>query len=272
MIISASRRTDIPAFFSEWFMQNLRKGYLQVANPFNYRQVVNVSLKKEDVDVIVFWTKNPAPFLKQLDDLDEMGYRYIFHFTLNDYPKILEPNLPELSERIQIFKVLSNRIGPERLILRYDPIILSDEYNYEYHEKAFEKIIKQLRYSTKIVIISLLAEYKSVVKRLSRLKIHQSRELLSESSLREFAKHLAQISKCYGLEIQSCALEIDLSKEGIKKGACIDLDYLNQIFDLKMSFPKDPGQRKNCGCALSKDIGKYNSCLHKCAYCYANKS
>ena len=140
MIISASRRTDIPAFYSEWFVNRLQEGYCLVPNPFNPRQVSRISLVPESVDAIVFWSKNPAPMLPFLPMVEDLSYRFYFLFTVNDYPKALEPGLPPLVERISTFVELSQRIGPRCVIWRYDPIILSNRTDASYHRKTFENL------------------------------------------------------------------------------------------------------------------------------------
>ena len=156
MIISASRRTDIPAFYAEWLMNRLREGYCLVPNPFNPRQIARISLVPESVDAIVFWSKNPALMLRFLPVLEGMGYRFYFLFTLNAYPKALEPNLPPLKERISTFIELSTRLGPRRVIWRYDPIILSNRTDASYHREAFEGLCQKLAVHTKRVIISII--------------------------------------------------------------------------------------------------------------------
>jgi len=159
MIISASRRTDIPAFYSEWFINRIRAGWCFVPNPLNYDQLAYVSLKPEDVDAIVFWSKNPAPIISHLNELDTMGFRYYFQFTLNAYPKVLEPRIPEFSKRIRTFRELGSKLGPMRVIWRYDPIIISNHTPIDFHIAAFSKIATSVKGSTHRVMISFADYY-----------------------------------------------------------------------------------------------------------------
>jgi len=272
MIISVSRRTDIPAFFSEWFMQRIKEGYVTYVNPYNQNKIHKISLKKEDVDVIVFWTKNPKPMIKYLKDLDSMGYKYYFQFTLNNYSKIIEPNLPSYLERIETFKNLSNMIGKERVILRYDPIILSDITDFNYHINNFSKLIRDLSNYTQRVVISFLDDYRGSISRFKKTGINLVNYSFDDKNFRDFVKIIADIAKQNNLEIYSCAEVVDLEKEGILNGKCIDDKYIKKVFNIDVSNRKDAGQRKECGCVMSRDIGEFDTCLHKCVYCYANRA
>jgi DNA repair photolyase len=272
MIISASRRTDIPAFYGDWMMNRLREGYCLVQHPIRSQIAYRVSLKPEDVDAIVFWTKYPKSLWPHLDETESRGYRFIFLFTLTPYGSPLESRLPPLEERLEIFRRLSTRLGAEKVVWRYDPIVLSNRTDESFHVREFERIASQLKGFTRRVIISFVDYYPFVARRLAKLR-EEGLEVFDESALRAGALPLAaslhRIALQHGLEIQSCAEELNLKEAGIAPGSCIDGLLLHQILGVRVALKKDPGQRKSCLCTVSKDIGAYDTCGHLCAYCYA---
>lgn len=263
MIISASRRTDIPSFYSNWFIKRLEEGYVLVPNPYNSKQLSKVSLNKKDVTCIVFWTKDATPMIDKLDKLE--GYHYYFQHTVTPYQKDLEPNMRRKSDILNTFIELSNKLGPTRMIWRYDPILLSEKYTEEYHYKYFEKFCQKLQGHTNKCIISFLDLYGSVKENIQGLGIYTPDK---ETALR-MASTLSKIALKYGIQIESCSEDIDLTICGIKKSSCIDKNLIEDIIGYELDIKKDSGQRKNCGCVSSYDIGIYNSCLHLCHYCYA---
>jgi DNA repair photolyase len=260
MIISASRRTDIPAFHSAWFMNCLRRGFVEVKNPYNPEQVSKVSLSPGEVESIVFWTKNPTPLLAHLKEIDKIGHRYSFLFTLNDYTKDLEPNVPSLNERIDKFIELSERIGPRRVVWRYDPIILSDQTGLDYHRRAFEGLCQKLGRHTHRVIVSLIDYYKKTRRNLKQLDYEFDFDAAERPETDELLGDLAGMAKEQKLEIFTCAQERDYTGLGIPPGRCIEGAG---------PYKKDPSQRKHCRCTQSRDIGSYGTCKHACVYCYA---
>lgn len=264
MIVSVSRRTDIPAFYSDWFFNRVKEGFVYVVNPMNLKQVSKVMLTPDKVDCFVFWTKNAGPMLERLDELKD--YKYYFQFTITAYDRDIENGILDKKEIINNFKRLSNKIGKERVILRYDPILLSEKYTIEYHYRAFEKLCKQLQGYTEKCIISFIDFYKKTKRNTRELKILPMRDV----EIEEIAEELAQIAKKYKLEIETCSEGIDLSKYGIKKGKCIDDQLISKIMGCKVNVKKDDTQREVCGCVKSVDIGQYNTCKHHCLYCYAN--
>jgi hypothetical protein len=270
MIISASRRTDIPAFYSRWLMSRLEAGYCLVPNPFNPKQVTVVSLKPEEVDVIVFWTRNASPLLPHLGELDRRGYRYYFLYTVMDNPRAVDPRCPPLKEALATFKTLSDRIGPERVFWRYDPIVFSTATGPAFHRKTYETIAAQLQGYTRRSIMSLVTVYKKARQRLSALR-QAGIELTEcdEEALAGLMRFLAFVARDKGMVLSSCAPERDLVPYGILPGRCIDDGLIREVFGLEGSHPKDPSQRKACGCVTSKDIGMYDTCVYGCAYCYA---
>jgi len=292
MIISASRRTDIPALYPRWFTNRLRAGYCVVPNPFDARQVTQVSLLPEEVDVIVFWTRNPRPLFASLDELEAHGYRYYFQYTLMDNPRLLDEHNPPAIAALDTFRRLADRTGPGRVIWRYDPIVLSSLTPPDFHRRTFERLARALRGYTGRSVISLLDVYGKTRKRLRGLAA-QGVQLIplwegadplraAPSGLPEgtdlpewlacLMRDLAQMAQANGMEMVSCAEELDLQPYGIRPGKCIDDDLIARVFGLEVSQAKDPGQRKACGCVQSKDIGMYDSCLLGCRYCYATSS
>jgi DNA repair photolyase len=266
MIISASRRTDIPAYYSEWFLNRIREKSVYVRNPMNFNQISKISLSPDIVDCIVFWSKNPKPMLNNLDKLAD--YQFYFQFTINSYSRDIETNLPDKKEIIETFKILSDTIGPERIIWRYDPILLNDTYTIPYHIDNFNEIACELNTHTKKITFSFIDFYKKIDDNIKRLNI---KEPTIEDKY-TLAENLSIIAKENGMTIDTCAEDIDLSKFDIAHARCIDDRLIEQITGHKLDTKKDNNQRPECGCAKSTDIGAYNSCSNGCLYCYANYS
>lgn len=260
MIVSASRRTDIPAFHSAWFMNCLRRGFVEVKNPYNPDQVSKVSLLPDDVDSIVFWTKNPTPLLAHLAEIEKMGHRYSFQFTLNNYPRDLEPKVPSLDDRIRRFIELSDRIGPRQVVWRYDPIILSNKTGADFHRRAFKNLCRKLGPHTRRVVVSLIDYYKKTRRNLKPLDYEFDFDAADRPETDELLKDLATMAREQKLEIFTCAQERDYTSLGIPPGRCIEGDG---------PYKKDPSQREHCRCTQSRDIGAYGTCQHACPYCYA---
>lgn len=277
MIISASRRTDIPAFYSEWFMNRIREGFLLVRNPFNAHQIKRVELSQRDVECIVFWTRNPKPLFRELDEIDEMGYRYYFQYTITGFPRVFETSVPHPAKAIDTFKALSERVGPARVVWRFDPIIISSVTNEGELLRLFRKIARELSGYTERVVISIADLYKTVQRNMTKVAKQSGEfELYSNDRLMagigDLLPDFADIALKYGLHIQSCAEEIDLRPFGIFPGKCIDDEIIHKCFGISVDARKDKGQREACGCIKSVDIGQYDTCLHGCEYCYATKN
>jgi len=276
MIISASRRTDIPAFYSKWFMERIKEGYCSVPNPFNRKQVSFVSLKPKDVDVIVFWTRNPTPLIPYLDELDKRGFYYYFQYTVLDNPREIDIKSPPLEQSLKTFKELSEKIGSERVIWRYDPIVISTITPIEFHIRKYERVARELKGFTNRSVISIVDKYKKASKRFNDLKkigieiIEDERQ--DDEQLGCLMGQIVQMAKNCGFEIFSCSEVLDLARFGVKKGKCIDDIYIRKTFNITVNQKKDPNQREECGCVISKDIGMYDSCLYGCQYCYATQS
>lgn len=270
MIISASRRTDIPAFYTPWFMNRLRSGCCRVPNPLRPSQVSEVSLKPEDVEVIVFWTRNASPLLPYLRELDGKGYRYYFLHTLMDNPKVLDPACPPLKIALRSFQTLAERVGPEKVIWRYDPIVITPLTDEDFHRKVFRRIASQLRGSTARCIISSVHLYRKAEQRFRARGVEWTSP--GEEDLGDLMQFMAGEAREQGMEIQSCAQGIDLERFGVGHGKCVDDEYIAKVFGMKVSGRKDPSQREACRCVRSRDIGMYDTCLHGCLYCYATGS
>lgn len=297
IIISASRSTDIPAFYSDWFINRLKKGYLVWKNPFN-QSPLYVTFKM--TRLIVFWSKNPKPIIQHLDYLNDKNLNYYFQFTLNDYVKEkLEPNVPSVESRIETFIKLSEKIGKEKVIWRFDPLILTDKIGVNELLSKIEKIGNQLsQYIVKLVFsFADIGIYKKVQSNLNKENINYFE--FDDISMNQFVEGLKELNQKWKLEIGTCAEKIELEKYGIIHNRCIDDDLMKSLFyndtklmeflgyelkkadlfqkkeeliPIKKRNLKDKGQRELCGCILSKDVGEYNTCLHLCEYCYANIS
>lgn len=264
MILSVSRRTDIPAFYSEWFFRRIREGLVCVRNPMNAHQISKIDISRDVVDCIVFWTKNAAPMLDSLEEL--CGYDYYFQFTINNYEKDAEPHIPELSQRLETFMRLSEKLGRERVIWRYDPIFFSDKYTPEYHLKSFEKIASVIGGHTEKCVFSFVDIYpRKNGESLNRLNFRQ----LPYEELDGFAGELSRIGKSAGLILATCAEEINLAKHGIEHNSCIDKSLIERITGASLKIGDD-NQREHCRCIKCDDIGSYDTCPHGCVYCYAN--
>lgn len=309
IIISASRSTDIPAFYAKWFINRLKAGYCIWYNPFN-QQPIYVSFK--NMRAIVFWTKNPKPLIPYLGELDRRNINYYFQYTLNDYEKEkFEPNIPSFSNRISTFKELSDLIGKEKVIWRFDPLILTNEITPRELLTRIWRIGNELkRYTDKLVFSFVdVKAYRKVQNNLVKETKSFTKENLdiaepTQEQITEIVEGLVKIREAWkkdgwNISMATCAEEADLNKYGIEHNRCVDGELMKQIFsddkDLvyylnygklpennlfgEESTPptkqvnlKDKGQRKICGCIVSKDIGMYNTCSHNCVYCYANTS
>ena len=267
MIISASRRTDIPTYYSEWFFNRIKDGYVYVRNPMNAHQISKVSLSPEVVDGIVFWTKNPIPMMSYLDKLED--YAYYFQFTVNSYGKDVELNVPNKNDTvIPAFRELSSRIGADRVIWRYDPILLTEKYTIDYHVNYFNELAKRLSGYTHKCVISFVDLYRNTQTHLKELNLLP----LGDEEMYELAERLVEIANKNSLIVESCAEKINLEQFGIQHGHCIDCVLFEKILNCKMNLSKDNNQRPECGCMESIDIGAYNTCKNGCKYCYANFS
>jgi len=295
IIISASRSTDIPTFYSNWFINRWEAGYLKWINPFNGKPFY-VSFK--NTRVVVFWTKNPKPMFKYLDYMDKNIPNYYFQFSLNDYDKEgFEAKVSSVESRIKIFKELSIRLSKKRVVWRFDPLILTDKIDVDELLKRVKKIGDELKDYTEKLVFSFvdIGIYRKVENNLKKEQVNYIE--WSPELMNQFAEGIYQINKEWGLELGTCSEKIDLDKYDIVHNKCIDDDLMIDLFShdkelmnflgveiaepslfeterkvVKKRNIKDKGQREDCGCVMSKDIGQYNTCPHECNYCYANTS
>ena len=264
MILSVSRRTDIPAFYWEWFLNRVQAGFVDVRNTMNIHRVSRIDIRPEVVDCIVFWTKNAGNIIPHLDQLKD--YKYYFQYTINPYNKLIEENVPLKKYVVENFRLLSEIIGPNRVIWRYDPILLTDMIDVDYHLRYFEELAKRLKGHTNRCVISFVDLYKKTVSNTRELMMKEPTDM----EMHFLAHNLSSIAKDYGMEIVSCSESIDLDFDGVRHGCCIDRNLIEEIVGYKIDVKKDKNQRKECGCVESVDLGAYNTCLHACKYCYAN--
>jgi len=265
-IISASRRTDIPAFYSEWFINRVRQGWGIKYNPYN-KKIACVSLTPENVAAVVFWSKNYTPLLPYLEELDKMGYNLVFHFTITGLPRYFEENVPPPAQALEIFKTLAKRYSPEQVLWRYDPVILTHKTDCRFHLENFTRFCTELAGFTKRCYISYINVYGKVERRLKAHKINLINNNLQEQ--RELANSLAEVAQKYEIELFSCCNDFLLNNK-IKKARCIDANLLQKCFGIGASTYSLSPSRKECGCYESIDLGLYDTCLHGCLYCYAN--
>lgn len=263
MILFVSGRCDIPAFFSPWFYNRLKEGYVDVRNPYNEHQISRIILHKDYVDCILFCTKNP---LRMMERLDEIYFPYIFHITLTPYHQDIEVNMPNKKDILHGIELLSSKLGKERVVIRYDPIILTPFYTTEYHIRAFEKLCMTLQGSVYKIIISFVDMYKNTKHNMEKMEMLT----MGEKDIHKLASAFGMIAKAYGMHIQTCAEEIDLSLYNIEKGLCINQKEIEHVIGHSIIRPKGKGVRISCDCMPSVDIGDYNCCMHQCLYCYAN--
>lgn len=236
-----------------------------VPNPFNPKMISKVSLDPAVVDCIVFWTKNPVPMISKLDKLQD--YKYYFQFTLNPYGPDIENNLPPIEKRIEIFKRLSDRIGKDKVIWRYDPVLTNDIYNIEFHKDTFAKIAEGLKDHTEKCMLGFIDHYQHIRRTVSQFNILPLRIEEIEEMAVSFKETIIQ----YPIKLDTCTVKVDLRHLGIPSGLCIDKGLIERIIGYPIAAKKDKNQRNICNCIESIDIGTYESCLNGCIYCYAIK-
>jgi hypothetical protein len=268
-IISVSRRTDIPALYSNWFINRLKEGFAGYINPFN-NEKYTVSLKIEDVLCFAFWSKDFTPFIKILMELKKTGYNSIFNFTINNLPKIFEPNVCKTEDSINTLISISKMFSPKHINWRYDPIILSSITDSYYHSHNFEKLCKSLKGYVERCYFSFPTLYKKV-ERNFKIFEKQNNIKIFDTDIKEkinLSKILSEIASNYNINMYSCCND-ELINQKIKKGHCIDRVVITSLFN-EGNYLKINSTRKDCGCVQSKDIGGYNTCTNGCIYCYAN--
>jgi len=260
MILNVSGRTDIVAFYTKWFMNRYKAGFVDVRNPFYPKNVSRIYFK--DVDMILFCTKNPIPIIKYLKDIDKP---IIFHVTVTPYKDDIEPNVPDKKLILKAIKEISSIVGIDNLYIRYDPIFLSENYNLAYHKRAFEKMCSLLEGYTKKIIVSFIDDYKNVRNNLKEINYRE----FTQSDYKEIGKSFSESASKYGMTVQTCFEEEDLTEYGFIKGECLSQELANKMTG--KTYKKWTARKGGkCNCVQMVDIGVYNSCKHFCKYCYAN--
>lgn len=260
MILFASGRTDIPAFYSNWFINRVKAGFVDVRNPFNQKLVSRIYFS--DVDLIMFCSKNPLPMINKLDILK---VPVLFHVTITPYSKDVEPNIPDKRLIIEGVKKLSLVLGIDNVVVRYDPIFLSDKYNVDYHIKAFDKLCKNLNGYVNKIIVSFMDEYKNVRSNKNILKYRA----FTREDYKKIGEAFSKSAMDNGMSVQTCFEDEDLTQYGFVKGECLSHE-LAYILTGKKFKSSNLRKEKKCECVQMVDIGDYNSCMHMCKYCYAN--
>ena len=272
MIISASYKTDIPAFYGDWFMRRIEEGYCKVVNSYNGKAGI-VDLSAGAVDGIVFWTRNPRPFVKSLERLEHLGYPFYVQYTITGYPETVEPFVPSWQESVDTLRVLSRMFGKNSVIWRYDPILISSVTDMEFHRDNFSRIASSLKGFTSDVVISFVQLYRKTSGKLGALSAGRGIGFHDISGERKtaFAMELTSMARMNGMELALCG-QRELLAEGLKDACCIDPFRMAEIAGKPVAVPSGKSHRKNCGCYEARDIGAYDTCLHGCAYCYAVSS
>ncbi|MBR2547962.1 MAG: DUF1848 domain-containing protein [Eubacterium sp.] len=262
MIINTGQRTDIPAFYAEWFANRLREGFVCVRNPYDQSQVSHYRLDPSIVDVIGFCTKNPAPMFQYMDLLKDYG-QYWF-VTITPYGRDIEPNVPDKHRLLDDFRKLSDIVGIDSIGWRYDPILITDRYTMEYHLRAFEQMAATLDGYTKTVVISFIDLYPKV-----RKNFPEAVEVTREQRI-ELGKAIIETASSHGMTVKPCAEGDELAEYGADCSGCMKISDYEKAIGRKLNAPKRKVARDLCACYLSCDIGAYNTCRHLCRYCYAN--
>ncbi len=244
-------------------MNRLREGYALTRNPMNRTQLHRIQLSPDIVDCIVFWSKDPANLMPHLEQIDAMGYRYYFQFTLTPYDRGIEKNLRDKADIIRTFEELSRRIGRDRVLWRYDPILLNGTISADYHREMFRRLCERLCRFTDSVTISFADPYRKLAPGLIRA--------LTDDEIDGLGAMIGETAAAHGLEARTCCERVDLSRYGIRKAACIDKALIESICGGPTDLRRDRNQRPGCGCMESVDIGAYDTCISGCAYCYANR-
>jgi hypothetical protein len=269
-VISVSRRTDIPAFYSEWFMNRIRDGYVRWVNPFS-RLVHRISLRPEDVMAFVLWSKNYARLLPHLDELDACGYRMLFHFTINGLPEAFEPRVPDTQEMVECAHTLSERYGPDAVLWRYDPVLISSITDRQYHLSRFHDLCAALEGTVKRCYFSFVVFHNKVRRNATALRGETGIVLHDLPTLDriEIANALADIALEHEIEMLSCCGDYLIGGK-IKKAHCTDAELLRRLYPDRIRRLVEVPTREDCGCCECTDIGAYDTCAHGCIYCYAN--
>jgi len=262
MIINTGCRTDIPAYFSEWFFNRIKEGYVYVRNPYYQNQVTNYKLTPDVVDCLSFCTKNPGPMLNRIHEIDK--FNQFWFVTITPYGKEIEPNVPDKEKIMEDFKKLSDIIGAEKIGWRYDPIFITDKYTLKIHIDNFEKMASELSGYTHDCIISFIDLYEKTKRNFPGVKV------VVEEERYAIAKEFVRIGKKYDIKIKTCVEGQELSKFDVDCSGCVTKPVIEKAIGVSLKIPQKKSTRGGCNCLLGSDIGAYNTCGHGCVYCYAN--
>ena len=262
MIINTGMRTDIPAYYSKWFINRIREGFVLVRNPYYPNQVTRYSLTPDVVDVLEFCTKNPEPMLTYMNELKD--FRQFWFVTITPYGKVIEPNVPDKEIVMDSFKKLSDIVGSRSVGWRYDPIFITDKYSLDFHKEAFEKMAENLSGYTDQAVISFIDLYSK-----TKRNFPEAREVALEERAK-IGQAFAESGKKHGMMIRTCLEGNDLAGFGIDVSGCMTKEVLERAIGTELVVPNRKNPREGCGCLLGNDIGMYNTCGHFCRYCYAN--
>jgi len=269
IVVSASRRTDIPAFFADWFWERLDAGFVEVANPWNNRQVRCVSLLPSDVACFVFWTRDARPFLQYIERL--ASYAFYFHVTITGYGPPLEPASPCLEEAVAALRELAARVGASRVIWRYDPVVLAGKYNVAWHLENFERLSRQIEGFAASCVVSFYDHYRHSDRRLAKEGLVVPDGIAASGAARELVLRCAESAQRADMALSVCAEPELAAIPGLTPRACIDAYLISGLTTQPFSARKDKNQRLTCQCIESIDIGRYRTCQRGCLYCYANR-
>ena len=264
MILNTGLRTDIPGFFSEWFYNRIDEGFVYVRNPYAKNQIYSYRLDPELIDCIIFTTKNPRPMFRNLEKIDK--FNQYWHITITPYGKEIEPNVPPVDEVIDSFKFLSERLGKEKVTLRYDPIFISEKYSIEKHIESFDYILDSLSDYTTEAIISFIDLYEK-----TKRNFPNAKEVTQDERLK-IGEEFAKIGEKYNIKVKTCAEGTELEIFGIDSSGCMTKEDIEKAINKNLDIPKQKARNGQCYCLLNNDIGEYNTCNHGCLYCYANSN
>ena len=264
MILNTGLRTDIPGFFSEWFYNRIDEGFVYVRNPYAKNHIYSYKLDPELIDCIIFTTKNPRPMFRNLEKIDK--FNQYWHVTITPYGKEIEPNVPPVDEVIDSFKFLSERLGKEKVTLRYDPIFISEKYSLEKHIDSFDYILDSLSDYTTEAIISFIDLYEK-----TKRNFPNAKEVTQDERLR-IGEEFAKIGEKYNIKVKTCVEGTELERFGIDSSGCMTKEVIEKAINKNLNIPKQKARNGECYCLLNNDIGEYNTCDHGCLYCYANSN
>lgn len=272
-VISASRRTDVPAFYAEWFVNRVRAGFCHWSNPFS-GQIYRTSLTPEDVTAFVFWTRNPRPLMRHLPELDARGYRYYFHVTVTGYGRPLETHNPDPDAVLAAIRSLALHVGPQYVVWRYDPIVISSRTPLAYHRQRFAELAAQLEGSVERCTYSFLDYYGKTRRNLATITAQHGYQFREPTVLerQDLLEDLTAIAERHGITLVSCCEDDHTHIPRVYRGSCVDLDLLSRLTGQPALALKPHPTREHCGCVHSVDIGSYDTCLFGCTYCYATNN